>query len=104
MAEILPIGVLASGSGSNLQSIIDHIEQGRLDAVIRIVISNNPDAFALKRAEKHGLPGMVIRHQAYPSREEFDRKMAETLVDAGVELVVMAGFMRVLSPLFLPFL
>lgn len=101
MAEILPIGVLASGSGSNLQSIIDHIEQGRLDAVIRIVISNNPDAFALKRAEKHGLPGMVIRHQDYPSREEFDRKMAETLVDAGVELVVMAGFMRVLSPLFL---
>lgn len=101
MTRKLPIGVLASGSGSNLQSIIDHIERGRLDAEIRVVISNNPDAYALKRAEKHGIPLVVIRHQEFHDRQEFDLKMAETLISADVELVVMAGFMRVLSPLFL---
>lgn len=101
MAKKLPIGVLASGSGSNLQSIIDHIEQGRLDAVIRVVISNNPDAYALTRAEKHGIPFVVIRHQEFPTRESFDQKMTDTLVSCGVDLVVLAGFMRVLSPLFL---
>lgn len=101
MGKKLPIGVLASGSGSNLQSIIDHIEQGQLDAVIRVVISNNPDAYALTRAEKHGIPSVVIKHQEFPTREVFDLKMAETLVSFGVDLVVLAGFMRVLSPQFL---
>jgi len=101
MSKKLPIGVLASGSGSNLQSIIDHIEQGRLDAVIRVVISNNPDAYALTRAKKHGIPFVVIRHQEYPDREAFDGQMAEILLSYGIELVVMAGFMRVLSPQFL---
>jgi phosphoribosylglycinamide formyltransferase-1 len=101
MEKKLPIGILASGSGSNLQSIIDHIEQGRLDAVIRVVVSNNPDAYALTRAEKHGIPFVVIRHQEFPTREAFDGQMANTLVSFGVDLVVMAGFMRVLSPQFL---
>jgi len=101
MGKKLPIGVLASGSGSNLQSIIDHIEQDRLDASIRVVISNNPDAYAVTRAQKHGIPFVIIRHQEFPDRAAFDRKMADTLVSYGVELVVMAGFMRVLSPLFL---
>ncbi|MBN1548994.1 MAG: phosphoribosylglycinamide formyltransferase [Syntrophaceae bacterium] len=101
MTPKLPIGVLASGSGSNLQSIIDHVEQGHLAAEIRVVISNNPDAYALKRAEKHGIPYVVIQHQEFHDRQDFDRKMADTLIAAGVELVVMAGFMRVLSPLFL---
>jgi phosphoribosylglycinamide formyltransferase-1 len=97
----VPIGVLVSGSGSNLQSLIDRIEEGRLDARIGIVISNNPDAFALKRCEKHGIKTAVIRHADYPDRESFDRKMAEVLKDNGVELVVMAGFMRILSSWFL---
>jgi len=101
MSRKLPIGVLASGSGSNLQSIIDHIEQGRLDAEVRVVISNNADAYALTRAKKHGIPCVVIRHQEFPNREAFDGQMVETLVSYGVELVVMAGFMRVLSPVFL---
>ncbi|HOO40013.1 MAG TPA: phosphoribosylglycinamide formyltransferase [Syntrophales bacterium] len=101
MEKKLPIGVLASGSGSNLQSIIDHIEQGRLDADIRVVISNNPDAYAITRAQKHGIPFVIVRHQEFPDREAFDRQMAEILISCGVELVVMAGFMRVLSPLFL---
>lgn len=101
MAKKLPIGVLASGSGSNLQSIIDHIEQGRLNAIIRVVISNNPDAYALTRAAKHGIHTVVINHQEFPTRETFDQEMVETLVSYDVELVVLAGFMRVLSPLFL---
>jgi phosphoribosylglycinamide formyltransferase 1 len=97
----LPIGVLVSGSGSNLQSLIDRVEEGTLDARIRIVVSNNPDAFALKRCEKHSIPVAVIRHADYPDRESFDRKMAEVLRTNGVELVVMAGFMRILSSWFL---
>ncbi|MFB3924977.1 MAG: phosphoribosylglycinamide formyltransferase [Syntrophales bacterium] len=95
------LGVLVSGSGSNLQSIIDHIEKGLVDAVIKIVISNNPDAYALERARKHGIPCCVVAHSAYPEREDFDRKMIEVLRSSGVELVVLAGFMRVLTPLFL---
>ncbi len=97
----LPIGVLVSGSGSNLQSLIDRIEEGTLDARIRIVISNNPAAFALTRCGKHRIPTAVIRHAEYPDRESFDRKMAAVLREHGVDLVVMAGFMRILSPWFL---
>lgn len=101
MARTVPIGVLVSGSGSNLQSIIDHIENGRLDAVIKIVISNSPGAYALKRAELHGIPSAVVRHEEYSSREDFDNGMIGILRRHDVELVVMAGFMRLLSPLFL---
>jgi phosphoribosylglycinamide formyltransferase-1 len=101
MKKNLGIGVLVSGSGSNLQSIIDHIEKGHLQAEVRVVISNNPEAYALERATKHGIPSVVIRHLDYPDREDFDRKMIESLQSLGIELVVMAGFMRVLTPLFL---
>ncbi len=97
----LPIGVLVSGSGSNLQSIIDRIEEGKLDAVIKVVISNIPGVYALERAKKHGIPVEVIEHKSYPDRESFDRAMVEILRSHGVELVVMAGFMRVLTPYFL---
>jgi phosphoribosylglycinamide formyltransferase-1 len=98
MVRKIPIGILVSGSGSNLQSLIDHIEQGALDAEIRLVISNNPHAFALERCRKHGIPAVVVDHCEFPSREHFDCRMIELLQDAGVELVVMAGFMRILSP------
>ncbi len=101
MARIVPIGVLVSGSGSNLQSIIDNIENGKLNAVIRIIISNNNDAYALKRAELHGIPSAVLKHTDFGNREEFDTAMIEILKRHNVELVVMAGFMRLLSPLFL---
>lgn len=101
MTRIVPIGVLVSGSGSNLQSIIDHIENGKLDAVIKIVISNNPDAYALKRAELHGIPSAVLRHEEFNSREDFDNGMIRILERHDVKLVVMAGFMRLLSPSFL---
>ncbi|MBW2636477.1 MAG: phosphoribosylglycinamide formyltransferase [Deltaproteobacteria bacterium] len=97
----LSLGVLVSGSGSNLQSIIDSIERGILNASIEIVISNNPDAFALERASKHNLESIVIDHAEFQAREDFDRKMIDVLTSHSVDLVIMAGFMRILSPLFL---
>jgi len=97
----LSLGVLVSGSGSNLQSIIDSIERGVLNASIEIVISNTPDAFALERAAKHNLESIVIDHAEFQSREDFDRKMIDILTSHSVDLVIMAGFMRILSPLFL---
>jgi phosphoribosylglycinamide formyltransferase 1 len=100
MLKKIGIGVLVSGSGSNLQSIIDQIEAGRLDAEIRTVISNNPDAFALQRCSQHRLPSVVIDHRTFNTREDFDRCVIAKLQAADVELVVMAGFMRILSPEF----
>ena len=100
MKRPLPIGVLVSGRGTNLQSIIDAIESGRLNADIKVVISNRPDAYALKRAEDHKIPTEVISDKGYPNREEYDRKVIESLKKRGVELVVLAGFMRVLTSIF----
>jgi phosphoribosylglycinamide formyltransferase-1 len=97
----LKIGVLVSGSGSNLQSIIDRIEQGTLSAEIAVVVCNNPRAFALERCAKHKVPFELISHSDFPDRIAFDMKMADILQGRGVELIVMAGFMRVLSPEFL---
>lgn len=100
MAEKISIGVLVSGSGSNLQALIDHIEQGVLDAEIKIVISNNPQAFAIERCRKHRIPFAILDHRTFGSRELFDQRMIELLDAADVELVVMAGFMRILSSRF----
>ncbi len=101
MSKLANLGVLVSGSGSNLQSIIDHIENGSLPARIRLIVSNNPEAYALKRAKKHGIPAFVLGHGGYANREDYDRKLVEILTSHGVDLVVLAGFMRVLSPFFL---
>lgn len=95
------IGVLVSGSGSNLQAIIDQIERGRLQAEIKVVISNNPEAYALKRAAEHHLTTKVIRHYNFSRREDCDRQMVAVLKACDVELVILAGFMKVLTPLFL---
>lgn len=97
MVKKISIGVLVSGSGSNLQSLVDHIDQGLLDAEIRLVISNNSHAFALERCRKHRIPNIVVDHCEFPSRQLFDCRMIDLLNDAGAELVIMAGFMRILS-------
>ncbi len=97
---MLTIGVLVSGSGTNLQSIIDSIEAGCLDARISVVLSDNPQAHALKRAEEHGIKTCVITKKELPKREDYDRRAVEVLNAHGVELVVLAGFMRILSPVF----
>ena len=97
----LRLGVLASGGGTNLQSIIDQCQSGRLAAEIALVFSNNQDAGALERARKAGLPQLCINHRDFPDRESFDRAVVAALKEAGVELVVLAGFMRIISDIFL---
>lgn len=100
MARPVTIAVLISGGGTNLQSIIDAIEAKRLDAKIALVLSNKADAYGLVRAKNHGLPTEVLDHKAYPSREAYDQAVVDNLRTRGVELVVLAGFMRLLSPVF----
>ena len=100
MARQTPIGVLISGSGSNFQAIIDAIEEKRLDAFIQVVISNRDDAFGLVRAKKHNIPTEVLDHKKFSSREAFDQALVKILQAQQVELVILAGFMRLLSPIF----
>lgn len=97
---MVKLGVLVSGSGSNLQAIIDNIEGGRLEARIQIIVSNLPEVYALERARKHGLSSLVLPHKGL-KREEFDQKVVEVLKAHDVELVILAGFMRIITPVLL---
>lgn len=97
----LNLGVMISGNGSNLQAIIDAIENQTLNANINLVISNKSKAKGLERAKKHGLNTKVISHSEYPSRNEFDEALVFNLKKANVDYVVLAGFMRILTPTFL---
>ena len=101
MANKMRIAVLASGSGTNLQSILERQRQGQLDVEIALVISNNPEAKALQRAAQAGLATRSINHRNFNSRAEFDQAVVAELTSAEVELVVLAGFMRILSDVFL---
>jgi phosphoribosylglycinamide formyltransferase-1 len=100
MRRQVPIGVLISGGGTNLQSIIDAIETKELDAKIQVVLSNRIDAYGLGRAKKHGIPVEVLDHKRFSNREAFDQAVVDILRAREVELVVLAGFMRLLSPVF----
>ena len=100
MAPPLRIGVLVSGRGSNLQAIIDATEAGRLDGQIVVVVSDRADALALERARKHGIKAVFLDPKAYADREASDRALLGVLAEHRVELVCLAGFMRVLSPTF----
>ncbi len=95
------LAVLISGRGSNLKAIIDAIAQKRLDASIAIVISNRADAAGLEHARRAGIDTRVISHQGFASREDYDRALVKTLNDRRVTLVCLAGFMRLLSPVFI---
>lgn len=97
----LRVGVLVSGNGSNLQSIIDHAEAGRIPAVVACVISNKAGAFALERARNHSIPNAVLDHRDFPDRESFDTAMVGILRENGVELVALAGFNRIVSKVML---
>lgn len=97
----LKLGILASGSGTNAQAIIDAAEKGRLDADIRIIISNRPGARVLERAEKHGIAALCLDHRTFPDRETFDARMVKELLGAGVDTVALAGYMRLVTPVFL---
>jgi phosphoribosylglycinamide formyltransferase-1 len=100
-SKTLKIGVLASGGGTNLQTIIDRIEEGRVSAEIACVISNNAGAFALERARQHGVPALHIDHRLFSGRGAYDAALVETLQDHQVELLVLAGFMRILTPVLI---
>lgn len=97
----LNIAVLVSGSGSNLQSLIDRIEQGILDARITLVLSNRKQAYGLTRASNHGLETRVVEHTSFGSRENFDRAVIREIRESGAEAVILAGFMRILTPFFI---
>lgn len=101
MADVLKIGVLVSGNGSNLQAIIDRIDGGYLRAEVACVISNKADAFALERARRHGIPAIVLDHKAYAGREAYDEALVGVLRSHDVGLVVLAGFMRIITPVLL---
>ena len=101
MARQVSIGVLISGGGTNLQSIIDAIEAKQLDAKIQFVLSNKAAAYGLVRAKNHGIPTEVRDHKSFPSREAYDQAVVDLLHERGVELVVLAGFMRLLSQVFI---
>jgi phosphoribosylglycinamide formyltransferase-1 len=100
MEKRVTVGVLVSGRGSNLQSIIDAVEEGRLDARVTVVLSDREDAFGLERAKKHGIAAAWVDPSPHGSREEYDRALVIRLREADVELVVLAGFMRILGPPF----
>ncbi len=99
-SEPLRIGVLASRRGSNLQAIIDAIETGKLDCRLAVVVSDRADAQALERARKHGAEAVFLDPKGYGTREAFDQAVLGVLADHRIELVCLAGYMRVLSPTF----
>lgn len=97
----LKLAVLVSGSGSNLQAIIDRAASGLLDAELRVVLSNRSEAFGLERARKAGIPALALSHGDYEDRAGFDQAMIEAIRGHGADAVAMAGFMRMVTPGFL---
>jgi phosphoribosylglycinamide formyltransferase-1 len=97
----LRLGVLVSGTGSNLQAILDAIAAGTLNARVCLVISNRANVQALDRARAAGVPALTIPHRDFATREAFDQALVLALREAGVSWVVLAGFMRVVTPVFL---
>ena len=101
MSKLLRIGVLASGGGTNLQAIIDRCQDGSLAAEIAVVLTNNPGAGALDRAAKAGIKTLCINHRDFSQREDFDNAVVNALQNEKVDLVVLAGFMRIITQTFI---
>jgi len=95
------LGVLISGSGTNLQAIIDSAERGELNAEVVCVISNKADAFGLERARKKGIPAIHLDHRSFAGRSEYDAALVKRLQELNVDLVILAGFMRIVTPVLL---
>jgi len=98
---MINIGVLVSGRGTNLQAIIEAIEEGKIAGEIKVVISDNPDAYALKRAQQYHIDTRYIHFKEFKNREDYDKEIIKTLKEKKIELVVLAGYMRILSPYFI---
>ena len=93
----LTLGVLASGSGSNFQSIIDNIESGYINAKIAVLITDNPEAYAIERAKNHNIEVLISRPRDYKDKTTYYSHIADELKRRGVTLVILAGFMRVVG-------
>jgi phosphoribosylglycinamide formyltransferase-1 len=96
----LKTGVLISGRGSNLQALIDAAAQPDYPAQIALVISNLPGAYGLERAQAAGIPALTVNHSDYPDKHAFEAALDEALTQAGVKMICLAGFMRLLSAQF----
>jgi phosphoribosylglycinamide formyltransferase-1 len=99
--ESARLAILISGRGSNLQAFIDACSNGELAARISLVISNNPEAAGLQRAERAGIPTRCVDHRNYHDRESFDQALVDALREHNADLVVLAGFMRILTPVLI---
>lgn len=97
----VPIAILISGRGTNMVALVQAALDGRLSADVRVVLSNRPDAPGLAHAAQMGIPTAVLSHRDFPDRESFDAALADALESRGVQVVALAGFMRVLTPTFL---
>ncbi|MFM8293912.1 MAG: phosphoribosylglycinamide formyltransferase [Microcystaceae cyanobacterium] len=97
----LSLGVLASGSGSNFESLMETITQGALKAEVKVLIYNNPQAKVKERGDRWGVPTVLFNHREFPTREALDQQIVQTLRDYGVEWVIMAGWMRVVTDVLL---
>lgn len=100
MASRPQIAVLISGSGSNLQAILDNCQSGKIEADVCLVLSNNENAYGLERARKAGVDTQVLDHRGYDSREDYDSRLVDCLIQYQPDLIVLAGFMRILTPVF----
>ena len=98
---MINIGVLASGRGTNLQAIIEAVKEGKIEGRISIVISDNRDAFALKRAKQNNIETEYINFKSFKNREDYDKEIIKILEEKKIDLVVLAGYMRILSPYFI---
>ena len=94
------LGVLCSGRGTDLQSIIDAVARGEVHATIGVELADKQEAYAHERARKAGIPAVCVNRKEYEDREQFEKALIEELAQAGVTLVVLAGFMRILTPYF----
>ena len=97
----LSLAILLSGNGTNLQAIIDSIDSGQLKADIKIVISNNKDAFGLERAKIKGIKNLCIDHKDFADRKSFDERLLEEVKQEKIDFIVLAGFMRILGTNFI---
>lgn len=99
--QTLKLGVLASGSGSNFEAIARSIQSGELNAQVQVLIYNNPDAKAAERAKEFDIPAVLLNHRNYKKREDLDRAIIQTLADYGADWAILAGWMRIVTPVLI---
>jgi phosphoribosylglycinamide formyltransferase 1 len=97
----IKLGIMASGSGTNFEAVAAAIANGQLNAKIPVLIYNNPGAKVAARAERWGVPSVLLNHRDYKRREDFDAQIVQTLRQYDIEWVILAGWMRVLTPVFI---